>query len=114
MFVDLLLMWVIGLVIGLLVVNLMLVLLFLLFIFDEFSFIKFFVVVLGSVMLGFIGINVVDIYGCGFLWLINFNSLDVVLIVEGIFKFFVIKILDISCIIDGRIENLLEIGFLEG
>ena len=112
--VDLLLTRAIGLVIGLLVANLMLAPLFLLPIPDEFSFIKPLVAVLGSVMLGFTGINVADTHGRGFLRLINPNSLDAVLIAEGTLKPSATKILDTSCIIDGRIENLLETGFLEG
>ena len=104
--VDLLLTRAIGLVIGLLVANLMLAPLFLLPIPDEFSFIKPLVAVLGSVMLGFTGINVADTHGRGFLRLINPNSLDAVLIAEGTLKPSATKILDTSCIIDGRIENL--------
>ncbi len=46
--------------------------------------------------------------------MINPNSLDAVLIAEGTLKPSATKILDTSCIIDGRIENLLETGFLEG
>ncbi|NEN90675.1 MAG: PIN/TRAM domain-containing protein [Okeania sp. SIO3H1] len=112
--VDLLLTRAIGLVIGLLVANLMLAPLFLLPIPEEFSFIKPLVAVLGSVMLGFTGVNVADTHGRGFLRLINPNSLDAVLIAEGTLQPATTKILDTSCIIDGRIENLLETGFLEG
>lgn len=112
--VDLLLTRAIGLVIGLLVANLMLAPLFLLPIPGEFSFIKPLVAVLGSVMLGFTGVNVADTHGRGFLRLINPNSLDTVLVAEGTLKPATTKILDTSCIIDGRIENLLETGFLEG
>ncbi|MDY7005695.1 MAG: PIN/TRAM domain-containing protein [Cyanobacteriota bacterium] len=112
--VDLLLTRAIGLVIGLLVANLMLAPLFLLPIPAEFSFIKPLVAVLGSVMLGFTGVQVADTHGRGFLRLINPNSLDAVLIAEGTLQPATTKILDTSCIIDGRIENLLETGFLEG
>ena len=112
--VDLLLTRAIGLIIGLLVANLMLAPLFLLPIPDEFSFIKPLVAVLASVMLGFTGVNVADTHGRGFLRLINPNSLDAVLVAEGTLKPSTTKILDTSCIIDGRIENLLETGFLEG
>lgn len=112
--VDLLLTRAIGLVMGLLVANLMLAPLFLLPIPQEFSFIKPLVAVLGSVMLGFTGVNVADTHGRGFLRLINPNSLDTVLMAEGTLKPAATKILDTSCIIDGRIENLLETGFLEG
>ncbi|MGB3509569.1 MAG: PIN/TRAM domain-containing protein [Microcoleaceae cyanobacterium] len=112
--VDMLLTRAIGLVMGLLVANLMLAPLFLLPIPQEFGFIKPLVAVLGSVMLGFTGVNVADTHGRGFLRLINPNSLDAVLVAEGTLKPSATKILDTSCIIDGRIENLLETGFLEG
>lgn len=104
----------IGLIIGLLVANLMLAPLFLLPIPQEFGFIKPLVAVLGSVMLGFTGVNLADTHGRGLLRLINPNSLDAVLIAEGTFKPASTKILDTSCIIDGRIETLLETGFMEG
>ncbi|NEP82563.1 MAG: PIN/TRAM domain-containing protein [Okeania sp. SIO3C4] len=112
--VDLLLTRAIGLVIGLLVANLMLAPLFLFPIPEEFSFIKPLVAVLGSVMLGFTGVNVADTHGRGFLRLINPNSLDTVLVAEGTLQPATTKILDTSCIIDGRIESLLKTGFLEG
>ena len=104
----------IGLIIGLLVANLMLAPLFLLPIPQEFGFIKPLVAVLGSVMLGFTGVNLADTHGRGLLRLINPNSLDAVLVAEGTFKPASTKILDTSCIIDGRIETLLETGFMEG
>ncbi|NEP41052.1 MAG: TRAM domain-containing protein, partial [Okeania sp. SIO2H7] len=81
---------------------------------QEFGFIKPLVAVLGSVMLGFTGVNLADTHGRGLLRLINPNSLDAVLVAEGTFKPASTKILDTSCIIDGRIETLLETGFMEG
>lgn len=92
----------------------MLVFIFLLFILGEFFFIKFILVVFGSVVFVFFGISLVDIYGCIFMCLINFNSIEIMLLVEGIFKFILFKVVDISCIIDGCIEFLLVIGFIEG
>ncbi|TAE98982.1 MAG: PIN/TRAM domain-containing protein [Oscillatoriales cyanobacterium] len=92
--VEMLLTRAIGLIIGLLVANLMLAPLFLLPIPREFGFIKPLVAVLGSVMFGFTGVSLTDTHGRAFLRLI--------------------KVVDTSCIIDGRIENLLETGFLEG
>ncbi len=112
--VDLLLTRAIGLVIGLLVANLMLAPLFLLPIPQGVSFIKPLVAVLGGIMLGFTGVKVADTHGRGFLRLINPNSLDTALVAESTLKPAATKILDTSCIIDGRIENLLETGFLEG
>lgn len=104
----------IGLIVGLLVANLMLAPLFLLPIPKEFGFIKPLVAVLGSFMLGFTGVNLADTHGRGLLRLINPNTLDTVLVAEGTLKSASTKILDTSCIIDGRIETLLETGFMEG
>ncbi|TAF56983.1 MAG: TRAM domain-containing protein [Oscillatoriales cyanobacterium] len=112
--VEMLLTRAIGLIIGLLVANLMLAPLFLLPIPREFGFIKPLVAVLGSVMFGFTGVSLTDTHGRAFLRLINPKSLDTVLVAEGTFKPASAKVVDTSCIIDGRIENLLETGFLEG
>lgn len=112
--VEMLLTRAIGLIIGLLVANLMLAPLFLLPIPREFGFIKPLVAVLGSVMFGFTGVSLTDTHGRAFLRLINPKSFDTVLVAEGTFKPATAKVVDTSCIIDGRIENLLETGFLEG
>ena len=87
----------IGLVIGLLLANLMLAPLFLLPIPQDFGFIKPLVAVVGSILLAVTGMNLADTHG-----------------VEGTLKPASTKVLDTSCIIDGRIEALLETGFLEG
>lgn len=112
--VEVLLTRAIGLIIGLLVANLMLAPIFLLPIPHEFGFLKPLVAVLGSIMFGFTGINLADAHGRAFLRLINPNSLETVLVAEGTFKRASTKVLDTSCIIDGRIETLLETGFIEG
>ena len=104
----------IGLVIGLLVANLMLAPLFLLPIPEDFSFIKPLVAVLGSVIFAFSGISLADTHGRAFLRLINPNTVETMLVAEGTLKPAATKVLDTSCIIDGRIEALLETGFLEG
>jgi uncharacterized protein YacL len=104
----------IGLVVGLLVANLMLAPLFLLPIPKEFGFIKPLLAMLCSVMFGFTGINIADTHGRAFLRLVNPNSLDSMLVAEGTLQSVKTKVVDTSCIIDGRIENLLETGFLEG
>jgi len=103
----------IGLVIGLLLANLMLAPLFLLPIPADFSFIKPLVAVVGSVILSVTGMNLADTHGRGLLRLINPNTVET-LVVEGTLKPANTKVLDTSCIIDGRIELLLETGFLEG
>ncbi len=104
----------VGLVIGLLVANLMLAPLFLLPIPEDFSFIKPLVAVLGSVIFAFSGISLADTHGRAFLRLVNPNTVETMLVAEGTLKPAATKVLDTSCIIDGRIEALLETGFLEG
>ncbi|MCX7595150.1 MAG: PIN/TRAM domain-containing protein, partial [Fischerella sp.] len=103
----------IGLVIGLLMANLMLAPLFLLPIPVDFSFIKPLVAVVGSIVLAYTGMNIADTHGRGLLRLINPNTVET-MVVEGTLKPASTKVLDTSCIIDGRIEALLETGFLEG
>jgi uncharacterized protein YacL len=112
--VDSLLSRSVGLVIGLLVANLMLAPLFLLPIPSEFAFIKPLTAVLGSIMFAVSGISLADTHGRAFLRLINPNSVETMLLAEGTLKPSSTKILDTSCIIDGRVEDLLNTGFLEG
>jgi uncharacterized protein YacL len=104
----------VGLVIGLLLANLMLAPIFLLPIPREFAFIKPMMAILGSVMFAFLGISLADTHGRTFLRLINPNSIETMLVAEGTLQPASTKILDTSCIIDGRIEQLLDTGFIEG
>jgi uncharacterized protein YacL len=46
--------------------------------------------------------------------LISPNSAETLMLAEGTLKSATTKILDTNCIIDGRLENLLDTGFLEG
>jgi uncharacterized protein YacL len=112
--VDVLLSRSVGLVIGLLVANLLLAPLFLLPIPSEFAFIKPLTAVLGSILFAFSGISLADSHGRALLRLINPNSVQTLLVAEGTLKPAATKILDTSCIIDGRIEDILATGFLEG
>ncbi|NJO40096.1 MAG: PIN/TRAM domain-containing protein [Cyanobacteria bacterium CRU_2_1] len=112
--IDALLSRSVGLVLGLLVANLLLAPIFLLPIPHEFDFIKPLAAVLGSVMFAVSGVNLADIHGRTLLRLINPNSVESMLVAEGTLKPAATKILDTSCIIDGRIEDLLGTGFLEG
>jgi uncharacterized protein YacL len=112
--VDVLLSRSVGLVLGLLVANLLLAPIFLLPIPREFAFIKPLAAILGSLMFAISGINLADIHGRTLLRLINPNSVESMLVAEGTLKPAATKILDTSCIIDGRIEDLLGTGFLEG
>jgi uncharacterized protein YacL len=112
--VDVLLSRSVGLVLGLLVANLMLAPIFLLPIPREFAFIKPLAAILGSLMFAFSGINLADTHGRALLRLINPNSVETMLVAEGMLKPATTKILDTSCIIDGRVQELLQTGFLEG
>jgi uncharacterized protein YacL len=104
----------VGLVLGLLIANLMLAPLFLLPIPVEFGFIKPMTAVLGSVLFAVSGMNLADTHGRSLLRLISPSTLESTLVAEGTLKPSKTKVLDTSCIIDGRIEGLLETGFLEG
>ncbi len=104
----------VGLVIGLLIANLMLAPIFLLPIPKGFAFIKPMMAILGSVMFAFLGISLADTHGRTFLRLINPNSIETMLVAEGTLQPACSKIVDTSCIIDGRIEQLLDTGFIEG
>lgn len=103
----------IGLVVGLLIANLMLAPVFLLPIPGDFGFIKPLVAVVGSIILSYTGMNLADAHGRGLLRLINPSTVEA-MVVEGTLKPATTKVVDTSCIIDGRIETLLETGFLEG
>ncbi|MBC7972775.1 MAG: PIN/TRAM domain-containing protein [Verrucomicrobia bacterium] len=111
---DVLLSRAVGLVMGLLVANLMLAPIFLLPIPPEFSFLKPLTAVLGSILFSFSGITLADTHGRTLLRLINPNTVETTLLAEGTLKPASTKVLDTSCIIDGRIEELLGTGFLEG
>ncbi len=104
----------VGLVIGLLVANLLIAPTFLLPIPPEFSFIKPLVAVVVSIMFAASGISLADAHGRSLLRLINPNSVETLLLAEGTLKPASTKVLDTSCIIDGRIAQLLDTGFLEG
>lgn len=104
----------IGLVIGLLIANLMLAPLFLLPIPPEFSFIKPLVAILGSIVFAVFGSSLADTHGRALLRLINPNTVETMLVAEGTLKPAASKVLDTSCIIDGRVEDIMAAGFLEG
>jgi len=104
----------VGWVFGLLLANLMLAPIFLLPIPQEFSFVKPLMAVLASVMFSFLGVSLADSHGRTFLRLINPHSIESMLVAEGTLEPAATKVLDTSCIIDGRIEELLATGFVEG
>ncbi|MEL6399504.1 MAG: PIN/TRAM domain-containing protein [Cyanobacteria bacterium J06607_6] len=103
-----------GLVVGLLIANLMLAPLFLLPIPGEFGFIKPLLAVMGSVIFAVSGMNLADTHGRSLLRLVSPGTMESTLVAEGTLKPAKTKLLDTSCIIDGRIEGLLETSFLEG
>jgi uncharacterized protein YacL len=111
---DVLLSRAVGLVVGLLIANLLLAPVLLLPIPSEFGFIKPMTAVLSSILFGVSGITLADTHGRALLRLINPNSVETLLVSEGMLKPAIAKVLDTSCIIDGRIKGLLETGFLEG
>ena len=104
----------VGLVVGLLLANLMLAPLFLLPIPDDFSFFKPLTAILVSIMFAYTGMTLSDTHGRALLRLINPNNIESSLLAEGMLKPAATKILDTSCVIDGRIETLMATGFLEG
>jgi uncharacterized protein YacL len=112
--VDMLLTRSVGLVLGLLIANLMLAPVFLLPIPLEFSFLKPLLAILGSIMFCYLGVTLADIHGGAFLRMLNPQSIDASLLAEGSLQAVKAKVVDISCIIDGRIEELLATGFIEG
>jgi len=112
--IDLLLSRAVGLVLGLLVANLLLAPIFLLPIPQEFGFIKPLIAVLASILFAFSGISLADTHGRSLIRLINPNSAQLMLLADGTLQPAATKVLDTSCIIDGRIQELLDTGFIEG
>lgn len=104
----------VGLVISLLIANLMLAPIFLLPIPQQIGFIKPMIAIIGSVTFAFLGISLADTHGRTFLRIINPSSIENMLVAEGTLQPASTKIIDTSCIIDGRIEQLLDTGFIEG
>ncbi len=111
---DILLGRAVGLVVGLLIANLVLAPVLLLPIPSEFSFIKPMTAVLSSLLFGMLGVNLADTHGRSLLRLFNPNSSEMLMVAEGTLTTAVTKVIDTSCIIDGRIQALLDTGFLEG
>jgi uncharacterized protein YacL len=55
-----------------------------------------------------------DTHGRALLRLVNPNNIETSLVAEGTLRPAASKVLDTSCVIDGRIETLMHTGFLEG
>jgi len=104
----------VGLVFGLLVANLMLAPLFLIPIPEDFAFIKPLMAILVSIIFAYSGMTLSDTHGRALLRLINPNNVESSLIADGTLRTVTAKVLDTSTVIDGRIQTLMETGFLEG
>jgi uncharacterized protein YacL len=104
----------VGLVFGLLVANLMLAPLFLIPIPDNFDFIKPLTAILVSIIFAYSGMTLSDTHGRALLRLINPNNVESSLLADGTLRTATAKVLDTSTVIDGRIQTLMETGFLEG
>lgn len=104
----------VGLVFGLLVANLMLAPLFLIPIPDDFAFIKPLTAILVSIIFAYSGMTLSDTHGRALLRLINPNNVESSLLADGTLRTVSAKVLDTSTVIDGRIQTLMETGFLEG
>jgi uncharacterized protein YacL len=112
--VEILLSRAVGLVVGLLVANLMLAPLFLVPIAEDFAFFKPLAAILVSILFAYTGMTLMDTHGRAMMRLINPNNMESSLIAEGTLKPAATKVVDTSCVIDGRIESLMQTGFLEG
>ncbi|NJN29439.1 MAG: PIN/TRAM domain-containing protein [Synechococcales cyanobacterium RM1_1_8] len=110
---DLLISRAAGLVIGLLIANLMLAPVLLLPIPSEFSFIKPITAVISALLFGVTGVSLADAHGRSLIRLFNPNAGSDLLSGDRVDRA-ICKIVDTSCIIDGRIQALLETRFLEG
>lgn len=104
----------VGLVIALLVSLLLLAPVFLIPTPQDLFFIKPLIAALATIMFSYLGVSLADTHGRAFLRLLNPNNPETILVSEGTLKAAATKVLDTSCIIDGRIEELLTTGFIEG
>jgi uncharacterized protein YacL len=112
--IDVLLTRSVGLVVGLLVANLTLAPVFLLPIAPEFSFLKPLFAILGSTIFCYLGITLADAQGGAFLRLFSPQNYSSILVAEGTLQPVKSKVIDTSSVIDGRIEELMKTGFVEG
>ncbi|BAC91027.1 PIN/TRAM domain-containing protein [Gloeobacter violaceus] len=104
----------VGLVGGLLLANFLLGPIFLFPFPESLAFIKFLASILASLVFAYLGMTLSDVHGRTLLRRFNLNSLNAGS-ESGQFRGDARpKIVDTSCIIDGRLEELLGTGFLEG
>ncbi len=112
---DILVMRAVGLVIGLILANLAMVPVYLLPLPPELIFIEPLASIFFSLAFAYLAISLADTHGPSFIRLFNPNySLQAALMAEGSLFPAAAKVLDTSSIIDGRIAQLIQAGFLEG
>ncbi len=112
---DILIARAVGLVFGLLLANLAMGPVYVLPLPPEFTFIEPLTSVFFSLGFAYLGVSLGDTHGRSLLRLFNPNlAMQVALMAEGTVQPATAKVLDTSCIIDGRIVHLIETGFIEG
>jgi len=105
----------VGLVIGLAIANLCMTPVYLLPLPKELDFIEPLTAVLLSLVFSYLGTTLGDTHGSSLIRLFNPTyALQAAMIAEGSINPAVVKILDTSSLIDGRVLTLLEKNFLEG
>ncbi len=105
----------VGLVIGLVIANLAMAPVYLLPLPSNLNFIEPLASIFFSLAFAYLGVSLADSQGSALIRLFNPNyALQAALLAEGSVNPAMAKVLDTSCIIDGRISNLIKTGFLEG
>ncbi|MEN9205736.1 MAG: TRAM domain-containing protein [Thermostichales cyanobacterium SZTDM-1c_bins_54] len=105
----------VGLVIGLVIANLCMTPVYLLPLPKALDFIEPLTAVFLSLVFSYLGTTVADTHGHSLIRLFNPNyGLQAAMIAEGSMNPAVVKVLDTSSLIDGRVLTLLEKNFLEG
>lgn len=104
----------IGLVGGLLLANFLLGPIFLFPFPDQLAFIKFLASILASLVFAYLGMTLADVHGQAFLRRLNIATIKGGTEPGQFQSMSLAKIVDTSCIIDGRLEELFATAFLEG
>jgi len=111
---DALLTRAVGLVGGLLLANFLLGPIFLFPFPERLAFVKFLASILASLLFAYLGMTLAEVHGRDFVRRLNLGSLKGGTDSSQFRSASVPKIVDTSCIIDGRLEELLSTRFLEG
>jgi uncharacterized protein YacL len=105
----------VGLVIGLVIANLAMAPVYLLPLPSELTFIEPLASVFFSLIFAYLGVSLGDTQGPSLIRLFNPNyALQAAMLAEGTVNPAMAKVMDTSCIIDGRVAHLIDTGFLEG